>query len=133
VAERDLYAEEWITRFRRPEGIAAFTFIIRDPSDPERLERDERKAKYGEDVITKWKSKYGLQDKHVPEWRERILELLSDGIPRTFNRICLDASGCAFTADVAMEKAPDKALWGLIAEGKLQCTVQAPILFLRNE
>lgn len=50
----------------------------------------------------------------VDVWKERILHLLHDGEPRTFNRICVELTGT--TADVWHTKEPDEALWALCEE-----------------
>lgn len=65
-----------------------------------------------------------------PRWRERIQKHLADGEPRTFNRICVELGDV--TADVAFEKAPDHALWELVAQGAVEHTMTAPILFRRT-
>jgi hypothetical protein len=123
--------DTWITNFKRPEGLGAWTHIIRCPNDPERLSRKERQDKFP-DSATRWKKDLKTTPENIAAWREKICEVLSDGRRRTFNHICLEASGYEYTADVAFRKAPDRALWELIGESKIQCTSVAPIRFLLN-
>jgi hypothetical protein len=62
----------------------------------------------------------------VGHWRDRIVALLADGQPRTFNRIGVDL--CGLTADVLFGGPADNALWSLVEKGALELTLEAPIL-----
>ena len=104
-----------------------FTHIVRSPLDPEQENRARRKAKYGRDASVEWKK---LKGGDVTLWKKRILEVLGGaGEPVTFNAIMLVATGGVHTADVAHGNDPDKALWALVEEKKIQHTGEAPILF----
>ena len=108
-------------------GLAAYTHLIRSTDDPVRLTREERKGKE-----TAWRS--DMKRSSQPAWQKRIVEVLDDGKPRTFNAICLDASGGEHCADSAYQMAPDLALWHLVEVGVIEHTMEAPILFrLRDE
>jgi hypothetical protein len=108
-------------------GVAQYVHCIRGADDPERLSRKEQRARgAGFDA---WREDM----KGEPAaWAERIVELLGDGTPRTFNRIVLELTGCLYTADVALGKAPDEGLWLAVADRRLKHTLEAPILFAAN-
>lgn len=106
--------------------INGFTHIVRSPADPQQETREQRRAKLGKGASTQWKK---LSGGRVKEWEARILEVLADGVPRTFNAIVLEATGGTHTADVASDKDPDKALWSLVESGRVEHTDEAPVLF----
>lgn len=99
-------------------GVCRYVHLIRSPDDPERSSRAARKGQE-----TAWKKKVA----DVEGWKLQILELLSDGRPRTFNAITVEIAD--ITADVAFEKGPDTALWELVADHQIEHTDAAPILF----
>ena len=106
-------------------GLAAYVHLVRAPDDPKRPPRPtaaERDA--GRDQNREWRAIAKLP---VPELAERIAADLADGEPRTFNRIAVEMFGK--TADVLFDKAPDHALWTLVADGRVEHTVEAPIRF----
>lgn len=110
------------------EGLAGYVHIVRAPDDPERMSRSERQKLHGKEKASqKWKA--DLKPSSKGAWGEKITGLLSDGQGRTFNRICLELSELEYTADVAMGKAPDHALWDLVGEGKVEHTLVSPVLF----
>jgi hypothetical protein len=56
----------------------------------------------------------------VGDWTKRIQLVLADGVPRSFNRLVLEASQGKFTGDIAAGKAPETALWILLPKGELE-------------
>jgi hypothetical protein len=56
----------------------------------------------------------------VGDWTKRIQLVLADGVPRSFNRLVLEASQGKFTGDIAAGKAPETALWMMLPKGELQ-------------
>jgi hypothetical protein len=102
------------------EGAAVYVHLIRAPYDPQRRKR------YGKQGILIRPDKT-VSKVPVDEWTRRLLALLADGEKRTFNRIAMDL--ISMTADVAFNSTLDRALWGLVAEGKVEHTIEAPILF----
>jgi hypothetical protein len=100
--------ETWDYHFGVPDrsGLAQYTHLIRHETDPEEtLARGS--AEDGRDS-THW----AKIDKSPEAWATKILELLSDGKARTFNRICVTLTGT--TADVWAGKPPDDGLWLLV-------------------
>lgn len=118
------HAREWVTGEAVDRtGVGKYVHLIRSPGDPERRPRYK-----GQDVAPH------LTARKTPraEWARRIAALLSDGAPRTFNRIALELT--EKTADTMMETPLDAALWDLVREERLEHTTHAPILFrLREE
>jgi hypothetical protein len=105
-------------------GIAKYTHIIRAPDDPERS--DIRALPEAlRDRTARWRRE--LKSSRVDAWRWAIWQLLSDGQPRTFNRIGVELLDK--TADVLLELPPDRALWSLVADKRVEHTTSAPILF----
>jgi hypothetical protein len=105
-------------------GLAQFTHIIRAPGDPART--DIRKLpRELRDLTAEWRK--ALKASSVADWKRAIWTLLSDGVPRTFNRIAVELADK--TADLLIDLPPDRALWALVAEGRVEHTMEAPILF----
>lgn len=96
-------------------GTSQYTLLIRAPGD-ETFEKRRRGRKSGGQL--EWKDALSPLTRGV--WLEKIREVLTDGTPRTFNRIILEASGGRFTADIAAGKAPEQALWELHEQGHLE-------------
>ncbi len=109
----------WIRSAVDRSGLAAFVHLIRHPDDPRRSPRppgghDER-------------APHRVLDAMQPEKLERqILDLLADGVPRTFNRMAVELWDV--TADVVFETAADRALWRLIGP-VLEHSLEAPVFF----
>ena len=105
-------------------GAAAFVHLLRHEADPTRSGRPR-----GGRVD---RVPHRTLNRNTPRGLERqILELLSDGDPRTFNRIAVELWDV--TADVAFGTAADEALWRLV-DSAIEHTLQAPIFFrLRPE
>jgi len=121
-------AAEWVAGkwWGKDHPMDGFVHVIRSPLDPERESREVRRSKFGKGAASEWKK---LTGGRVDEWKSRLLAILEDGEPRTFNAIMLEASGGTHTADVAHAKDPDKALWALVEEEAIEHTIEAPILF----
>jgi hypothetical protein len=96
--------------------------LARSPYDPERTPRHLRKVR---DTGAQWAR--SMKKENIEVFRKDILELLSDGQPRTFNRIGVELYDK--TADALYKKPVEDALWGLAAEGKVSFTPDAPILW----
>jgi hypothetical protein len=97
-----------------------FLHLVRAKDDPK--ETIKRGCKEGDPVG--WKS---LLKVPVEEWKQRIHQHMSDGQPRTFNRMMVEI--CGRTADVCFDKPPDWALWELVEAGTLIHTNKIPIYF----
>ena len=116
--------DEWFTGCR-PElsdPTDKYIIMIRGPDDPERSSRKERQ-KRGE--RHDWYR--SLNKKPVGEWKLLLLANLADGIPKTFNRICVEIMDK--TADMVAGYNPEEALWNLCGDGKVEFTGHAPTLF----
>lgn len=110
----------WIREPVDRSGAAAYTHLIRDPDDPT---RSSRPSQGGYEDKTPHRS----LDEIDPETLEHmILDLLSDGEPRTFNRIAVELWD--LTADIAFGTAADEALWRLVGTAT-EHTNEAPVLF----
>lgn len=121
---RHVYGDgsEWFTGPIERLDMHRYVHLIRDPNDPERSPRENRR---GQEL--KWNTKAGQGQ--VEAWKEAILDHLADGEPRTFN--CMMVGIADVTADVVFERPPDQALWELVASYQLEHTNEAPILFRR--
>ncbi|HEX5659934.1 MAG TPA: hypothetical protein VFX59_22215 [Polyangiales bacterium] len=97
-------------------GMATYVHIIRGDDDPERGPRNGQ--------TLRWRR---IADHPPAAWLDRIVQHLSDGVPRTFNRIMVELAD--FTADVAAGTHADKGLWLGVAQKRLALTLEAPILF----
>lgn len=110
---------DWMTGKADRSGPAAYAHLVRATDDPE-----ERKKRGAEGSSVDWKK---LAKVPVAEWRQRLLEHMRDGVPRTFNRLCVELTG--HTADVCFQEGPDTALWGLADDGLAEHTVDVPVMF----
>ena len=123
VLSRDIDADSWATgETVSRRGLAGFLHVVRGVDDPKRLDRKDREGRE-----TAWKA--DLKASSTATWAAKIAAHLSDGIPRTFNRIVLELSNHEYTADVALEQAPDFALWHLVASERVEHTFTLPVLF----
>ena len=100
-------------------GASAFVHLIRHEADPTRSSR----PRGGRDDRAPHRT---LNRKTSRELERQILELLSDGEPRTFNRIAVELWDVS--TDIAFGTAPDEALWRLV-DSAIEHTLQAPIFF----
>ena len=99
-------------------GAARYLHLIRAPDDPARSPR----PKGGQPDRFPHRT---LGEIPVERCAEMILALLADGAPRTFNAICVELFDK--TADIALGSPLDRALWRLVADGRLEHTLSAPI------
>lgn len=103
-------------------GIAQYVHLIRGANDPERSERPVGGREDRAPHLT-------LAEVPVEVCRDRLLGLLVDGRPRTFNAMGVELLD--HTADTLFGSPYDDALWQLVAAGHLEHTLEAPILFRR--
>lgn len=132
-----LFASRWPWTYHRglPDrsGLSRYTHLIRSKYDPEetmargRLKYDEAGNVVSGRDPTHWKSD---KQRSVPVFMAEIRKLLSDGNPRTFNRICVELTGT--TADVMLEKPIDEALWELVAEKSIAWSNSEGAVFFTN-
>jgi hypothetical protein len=121
VGQLHLEPGEWQTgKLVDRSGTFAYIILVRAPEDPERLPRGKgKKDRVG------WQ--HDLAKTTIKEWKEIILQHLSDGEARTFNRIGVELLDK--TADTLLQLNPEEALWSLVTEGKVAHTLRAPIYF----
>lgn len=102
--------------------MARYIILIRSAYDPDRRPRP---AGGQED-----RAPHRTLAKTRPEdWKPRILELLAREGPLTFNAACVLLVDK--TADIAAETPLEAAFWELVAEGELEISMEAPVLFRR--
>lgn len=110
----------WLRESVDRSGPAAYIHLIRDDADPARSSRPTGGGY--ED-----KTPHRTLDEADGEILEReILELLSGGEPRTFNRIAVELWD--LTVDIAFGTAADEALWRLVGT-VIEHTNEAPVFF----
>jgi hypothetical protein len=115
---------EWTREPVDTSGLAAYAILVRAPGDPERRSREERNEAMGREAAgTEWKQ---LAKVKVDKWAGRFRALLSDGRPRTYNALCVEAADA--TADVAPDNA-EAALWLLKDRGLVEHTSDVPVLW----
>ena len=121
----------WATGPLARPGPLAYVHLIRSPDDPPELSREARQRLVGAQAAAiKWRSDFSPSTRS--EWRCRILEHLADGRARTFNATVVELTAGFFTADRAFAKAPDLALWDLVAAGAIEHTLVTPVLFRKR-
>lgn len=124
VAKLPTTARQWTREPVDTSGLAGYVILVRAPGDPERRSREARHAAMGREAAgSEWKS---LAKVGVEAWAERFRALLSDGRPRTYNALCVEAADA--TADVAPDNA-EAALWLLKDRGLVEHTIDAPVLW----
>jgi hypothetical protein len=101
-------------------GAARYVHLIRSPEDPERTER----PRGGRPDRAPHRT---LELTTVDHWKREILRLLSDGVPRTFNRLGVELLDQ--TADMLLDSPVDRALWELVEASLLEHTMEGPIYF----
>lgn len=110
---------EWTRDDVDRSGDGVYIHLIRAAGDPERPGAEKSQGRG-------WSFKWKEVGQTAPEaWTERIVELLADTQPRTFNAICVELVGV--TADVAFESSLDHALWLLKERGRVEHTISVPI------
>lgn len=117
---------EWTSGPVDRSGMFVYLHIVRGSDDPARRQRATERADAGGDSQV-WRKLF--RKATTEQWRKAICDHLADGVPRTFNRIMVELAD--MTADVAFDKAPDRALWELVEAGTLEHTLEAPIYFRR--
>lgn len=63
----------------------------------------------------------------VESWKQKIARLLSDGVPRTFNRISMELAGVS--SDEAAFTVADNALWELVERRQVEFSQEVPVQF----
>jgi hypothetical protein len=113
----------WVhaTLFERTER-APYVHLVRHPSDPERSPRPPGGVADKQPHQTLAKTSFR-------DWVHPIRTLLSDDLPRTFNRIAVELLDK--TADIVFQSPFDEALWWLVDQGELEHTLEAPVFFRR--
>ena len=94
-----------------------FVLAIWGPDDPERSPRD------GSDMSALWRK--AIKAQTIDDHKPLIAALLSDGIERTFNRICIELYDKTGTAMLRLP--PELAIWTLNDEQTIEHTNEAPI------
>jgi hypothetical protein len=123
-------SQEWFTgQSFYGEGLESLVHVIRAPGDPERR---DKAASLGGSTDGLTKTVQGNAVKRLPAdvCAEAIVEHLSDGQPRTFNRLGVEIWDK--TADILWQEGPDKGLWLAVEQGRIEHTSHAPILFRRR-
>lgn len=125
TAGQDQIEPTWVTGpVVDRSDLAQFTHVIRSPTDPGRSARDgKRRAD-----IAPHRTLNKLPKQEV---RSKILNHLLDGTERTFNRIGVELWD--LTADVLFTTQVNDVLWELVADGLIEHTLKAPVLFRRCE
>jgi hypothetical protein len=116
----------WTRRVPDRSGKAAYVIIIRGPHDPERRSVARSLAKKGQKVTKPlgWRKVLKF-DPEATMWL--IMKHLSDGEPRTFNRIGVEMLDQ--TADHLFETPFEDAIWLGVERGYIEYANWAPILF----
>lgn len=117
--EADLDREEWWTKLPDRTGMNAYTVMVRGGNDPER-----RKSGIESGDIA---PHHTIKKTKPEEWAPRILKLLSDGQPRTLNRIGVELIDK--TADITAFTTFGAGLWLLVERGNVEYTPKAPVYF----
>jgi len=118
------WGPRWMCGKLKLSGAMRWVHIIRGPHDPERSARVKAGAP-GSDTMSLWLKAMKKDDPGV--WEPRILGLLSDGRPRTFNEIGVTLTDKS--ADVLYATPVDKALWSLVTDCAIEHTNEAPLYF----
>ena len=103
----------WFEGVPDRSGVAKYTHCLRSPFDPDRLSRAQRHREGG--GFEAWRSDLGGEPR---QWAARIVRhLRSLRDSRTFNGLVLELTGYQYTADVALDEAPDHGLWLAVERG----------------
>ena len=117
----ELAVVEWWRGLPDRSGMFDYVVLIRDQHDPERKKRGREAG----DV----KPHLTLRKTTAVDWAERIASHLSDGVPRTFNRIAVELVDK--TADVVCDTPVEAGLWLLVEQERIEYTPAAPVFFRR--
>lgn len=121
-----LESDAWSYRRGMParEGAAIYVHLIRAPKSYEPEETMSR----GKSERTPGGENDRVKKGGTPEeWAARIVTLLEDGRPRTFNTMCVQLVGT--TADVLFSAPIDAGLWLACERSDIVWTVRAPIFW----
>lgn len=105
-------------------GPAQYTVLVWAPEDPERSPRPKGGRKDKAPHRT-------AEATPVDVWREKLVALMADGTPRTFNRMCVELLDQE--ASIHHGSPVQDALWALVEEGRLAHTMRIPIYFRLSE
>lgn len=108
-----------MTEVPRLDGGYAFTALVRRDDDP--IVATKRSRKEGPD----WWRRALKEEPRV--WADRVVAHLSDGVPRTFHRICVELVGC--DGSVCFKENPWKGVWLAVEQGRLEYESKAPARF----
>ena len=110
------------------DGMNAYVVLVRAPEDPKRRSRKERQAALGiREAAVEWKK---LAKLPAAEWADRIVELQSDCVPRTFNAIAVTLADAE--ASTMAGKSMEVGLWMAVERGDLWWTNHVPIRFMHK-
>lgn len=104
-------------------GVGRYTHLIRALGDPDETRARGAKARHEGAREPGWAKRAGRPE----EWADRIVELLADGRPRTFNAIAVALLGV--TADALFETPVDAGLWLAVEQRRIGWTPTAPPRF----
>lgn len=126
VAESCVGGEEWAKSvFGADHEVpphASYDHLIRGDEDDTRIDHHELRRRYGSEKVH-GRKEASLLPSYV--WEDKILDLLSDGRPRTFNQICLELTEHNLTADLLRGTSAEQAILDLLSEGMLVADRQA--------
>jgi hypothetical protein len=109
-------------------GLAAYVIIIRSPNDPDRLSREHRPAEERGAVSTRRITEMRKRkNADPPAIQATLLALLREHGEQTFNALAVRGWRC--TADILFGGVHEEVLWELVAEGAVEFTLTAPVLF----
>ena len=112
-------APGWWRTVPERTGLAGYPVLIRAEDDP-----DETIKRGGGADSSAWKD---VRKVSADEWLTRIAMTLSDGVPRTFNRLAVELTG--HTANTFLGEPIEDALWLGVESGVLEYCPVAPIRF----
>ena len=105
-------------------GDLQYVIMIRHPEDPGRRPR----PKGGQEDKTPHRT---IAKMDIEEIKKVLLEQLSDGEPRTLNRLGVEIWDK--TADITSGTKVEEALWQLVERSILEHTMKAPVMFRKKE
>ncbi len=113
-------------------GVSKYLIIVRGETDPERQGNKcpKHRGWNTDEAALKTRQARGASKtgKLTAEAAmAAVVELLADGQPRTFNRICVELYDR--TADVLCGGPVEAAMWDLAAEHRIEFTMMSPVLW----
>lgn len=109
------------------EAIEPLIIMTRDAGDPTSTAEKKTSAEEKRACGDYTQQHLWVGKKPVEEWRASIVEKLSDGEPRTFNRLMVELIDK--TADICSGSTPEWAIWELVRDGVIEHTTSEPIFF----